>query len=92
MKLRYTSDYYYGERWRFFGRTLVQAFGAICGEEHLYAEFWDEEKCPPGTVPERFKQEARLAFIRAYLKIRSERGKTNETMARMSGDKLPAGV
>ena len=62
MKLRYTSDCYLGPNIEFLFRTLVVAHGEINGTDYIYAEYTDEDKCPPGTVPDDFKERAEFAF------------------------------
>ena len=74
MELRYTSECYTGDRWQFWGRTLVAAFGDIDGEEYSYAEFINEDDCPPGTVPEAFKERAHETFAKTVERRRLEAG------------------
>lgn len=69
---RYTSDCYLKSGPDMF-KTLVVAHGTIFGERYSYAELLDEDETPPPAVPPFFVKTARLAFIRRYLVIRSER-------------------
>lgn len=70
MKLHYSSQRRYTED-AGVAYTLLIAIGRIEGTSYDHAKIDNETK--PGTVPEWFKENARRAFIRRYLLIRSQR-------------------
>lgn len=60
--LSYTSDCYLGPVLGFMFRTLVVAHGEINGQRYIFADYFDEDVCPAGTVPDEFKERAEFAF------------------------------
>ena len=70
---RYASTQYLGPRQCFVGENIVSAHGTICGQRYECAEFYKSDQYPVGSIPPGFRETARLAFVRRYLKIRADR-------------------
>lgn len=71
MKLvhRYESTRYLGGQSEHLFKTRMIAWGDVNGELHTYSRFVEAEDCQPGSVTDEFKQDAEMAFERAWQRV-----------------------
>lgn len=74
MKLvhRYESHKYLGGQQQHLLKTQMIAWGDVDGELHVYSDFVEAEECAPGSITDEFKEEAELAFERAWQRVANQ--------------------